>query len=226
MSEPIHCKDGGKARVLVVDDHPLLRRGFAQLLEQEPDLTVCGEASEGGEALRAIEQTNPDIVIVDIALRGIGGLEWIKNIQARFPGLPILAFSMHDENLYAERALRAGARGYVMKEEASEKILIAIRQALRGEVYLSEAMSRKLLMGLVKGGSSGESSVDTLSDRELEVFSMIGAGHSASHIASELRLSVKTIETHIAHMKMKLNISSAADLRTYAIEWRKTNGMP
>src|ERR1041384_665302 len=164
-----------KYRVLLVDDHPILRKGLAELINQEPDLTVCGEAEEAPKAFEAVGALNPDVAVVDISLKGGNGLELIKNIKARYPDLPLLVLSMHDETLYAERALRAGSLGYIMKEEAIEKVLTAIRHVIAGEIFLSDRMKGRLLNQLVGGRiKQGGSSIDNLSDRELEVFRLIG----------------------------------------------------
>jgi DNA-binding NarL/FixJ family response regulator len=210
----------GAARVLIVDDHPLLRRGISQLIDREGDLAVVGEAADAFKAITAIETTKPDIVLVDITLNGASGIELVKNVKARFPGLKMLVFSMHDESVYAHRALRAGASGYIMKEEGTEKVLTALRKVLRGEVYLSESLSNRLLHTMVKGNDQpAPSPVEGLSDRELEIFTLIGNGSGTRAIAETLHLSVKTIETHRAHIKEKLQLQNAADLVHRAIQW-------
>jgi DNA-binding NarL/FixJ family response regulator len=207
-------------RILVVDDHPLLRRGISEVIDQEKDLTVVGEAADASRALTAIENTKPDLVLVDITLNGASGIELLKNIKARFPKLKVLMFSMHDESVYAHRALRAGASGYIMKEEGTEKVLTALHKVLRGEVYLSERLSSRMLHRMVRGQEQPPSSpVEDLTDRELEIFSLIGHGYGTKPIAQTLHLSVKTIETHRAHIKEKLNLRNAADLVHHAIQW-------
>ena len=213
-----------KRSVFVIDDHPLLRQGIAMLINQQTDLRVCGEAEDMRVAMQCIVQLNPDIIILDISLKGPDGLEVLKTIRATKPDLPVLVLSMHDEAIYAERAIRARANGYIMKQEATEKVLTAIRRILDGEVYLSEAMSKKLLQQFIDGTSPAlESRVASLSDRELEVFRLIGEGRSTREIAEELRLSVKTVETYQAHIKEKLALKSGRELIQHAIQW-KING--
>ncbi|MBE3070212.1 MAG: response regulator transcription factor [Planctomycetes bacterium] len=222
MSNPHKAKPAAAApaRVLVVDDHPVVRQGLALLINHEPDLAVCGEAATAAEALKAIADTRPDVAIVDLSLKGASGLDLIKDIKVRHPGLPVLVLSMSDENVYAERALRAGARGYMMKEEATEKVLTALRRVLAGAVYLSDAMASRLLSQFVAGDAPGGGSpVDRLSDRELEVFRLIGQGLGTGEIAHRLHLSPKTIETHRAHIKVKLGLDSGTDLLRQAIRF-------
>jgi DNA-binding NarL/FixJ family response regulator len=209
-----------KTKIVIVDDHPIVRQGLAELINHEDDLVVCGQAEEAPEAMGVIKAIKPDMVIVDILLKETSGMELIKDIKARYPNLAVLALSMHDESLYAERALRAGAKGYIMKAEATEKVIGAIRKILSGDVYLSEPMAAKLIHKLVGGRTEvGASAVDRLSDRELEVFRLIGQGYGTRQIAEKLHLSVKTIETYRAHIKEKLNLSDAAELLQYAIQW-------
>ncbi|MBS1801842.1 MAG: response regulator transcription factor [Acidobacteria bacterium] len=210
-----------KKSVLVIDDHPLLRQGIAMLINQQTDLRVCGEAEDMRVALQCIVQLNPDIIVLDISLKGPDGLEVLKTIRATNADIPVLVLSMHDESIYAERALRARANGYIMKQEATEKVLVAIRRILEGEVYLSEAMSKKLLQQFIDGASSPlESRVAALSDRELEVFRLIGEGRATREIAEELHLSVKTVETYQAHIKEKLGLKSGRELIQHAIQWK------
>src|SRR5436190_20269339 len=179
-----------KTRVLLVDDHPILRRGLAQLINQEADMTVCGEAEDAPKAFEAVSTLQPDVAVVDISLRGGNGIELIKNVKARFPDLPILVLSMYDESLYAERALRAGSLGYIMKEEAIEQVLVAIRRVLKGEIFLSDQMKAKMLQQLATGkAKTVMSPIEALTDRELEVFRLIGEGHSTRQIAGELHLA-------------------------------------
>ncbi|HUD47436.1 MAG TPA: response regulator transcription factor [Candidatus Baltobacteraceae bacterium] len=207
-------------RIVIVDDHPLLRKGVGQLINNEKDLMVVGEAEDAAKALTAIESSRPDVALIDISLGGASGIELLKNIKARFPKLQVLVLSMHDESVYAHRALRAGASGYIMKQEATEKVLTALRKVLRGEVYLSERLGARMLNTLVGGRSpSGTSPIEALSDRELEVFSLIGQGHGTRPIAEKLHLSVKTIESHRAHIKEKLNLQTATELVHHAIQW-------
>ena len=209
-----------KTKIVIVDDHPIVRQGLAELINHEDDLVVCGQAEEAPEAMGVIKAIKPDMVIVDILLKETSGMELIKDIKARYPNLAVLALSMHDESLYAERALRAGAKGYIMKAEATEKVIGAIRKILSGDIYLSEPMAAKLIHKLVGGRTKvGASAIDRLSDRELEVFRLIGQGYGTRQIAEKLHLSVKTIESYRAHIKEKLNLSDAAELLQYAIQW-------
>ncbi|HTF68270.1 MAG TPA: response regulator transcription factor [Edaphobacter sp.] len=211
-----------KRRVFIVDDHPLLRQGLALLINREEDLIVCGEAEEAQAAMRAISQCQPDILIVDISLNGPDGLDLLKSIRNSYPGLPVLILSMHDEATYAERALRARANGYIMKQEATEKVLVAVRRILNGEIYLSDRIANKMLQQYI-GGAALQSRLNALSDRELEVFRSIGEGRSTRQIADELHLSVKTVETYQAHLKEKLALRSGRELIQHAIQW-KING--
>jgi len=189
-----------KYRIFLVDDHPILRQGLALFINREPDLMVCGEADGAASALQAIRSSIPDFVILDISLDGPDGLELLKTLRAKYPSLPVLILSMHDESTYAERALRAGANGYIMKQEATEKVLTAIRQVLRGDVYVSEHLTRRMLQQFVHGSISPRDPVTTLSDRELEVYRLIGAGHGTRQIADELHVSTKTVESYQAHI--------------------------
>jgi DNA-binding NarL/FixJ family response regulator len=209
-----------KTRVLIVDDHPIVRQGLAELINHENDLLVCGQAEDSHEAIKAVRELHPNMAIIDITLKETSGLELIKDMHSQYPDLPILALSMHDENLYAERSLRAGAMGYIMKQEATESVILAIRRILNGEIYVSDRMAGKMVRKLVTGQTETSSSqVDSLSDRELEVFSLIGKGHGTRQISERLHLSVKTIETYRAHIKNKLNLADAAELLQYAIQW-------
>src|ERR1700683_1337013 len=207
-------------RVVIVDDHPLLRKGVGQLIDNEKDLSVVGEAEDAAKALTVIESSHPDVALIDISLGGASGIELLKNLKARFPKLLVLVLSMHDESVYAHRALRAGASGYIMKQEATEKVLTALRKVIRGEVYLSDRLGTRMLNTLVGGRSSGSASpIEALSDRELEVFSLIGQGHGTRPIAEKLHLSIKTIESHRAHIKEKLHLQTATELVHHAIQW-------
>lgn len=208
-----------KKKVVVVDDHPIVRKGVRALLSQEADLTVCGEAESLGEALTVIAQTKPDVVIVDISLRGSDGLELIKSIRYRDSKLPILVMSMYDETLYAERVLRAGGNGYIMKEAVDGNIVRAVRTILAGDVYVSDAVHRRLFRSLAGGAKGGASPVEQLSDRELEVYRLIGMGKGTREIAQQLSLSVKTIETYRAHIKEKLGLETASALTQAAVQW-------
>jgi len=209
-----------KRSVLIVDDHPLIRQGVTQLVQQEEDLTVCGEAEDGPEVLPAIQEARPDIVVLDIMLKTTNGLALIGAIQERFPGLPVLILSMHDEALYAERALRAGAQGYVMKQDSPEKLIEAIRRVLQGEIYLSDNMTARMLKKIATGEPSAElSPLELLSARELEVFRLIGRGTATRQIADQLQVSVKTVDAHRANIKKKLDLKSGAELVQRAIKW-------
>ncbi len=216
-----------RKRILLVDDHPLMRRGQADLLNREPDLTVCGEAGTAREAMDAIAKLKPDIVLVDMALPDKDGLELIKDIQALHPGLPVLAMSMQDESLYAARVLRAGGRGYVMKQEAPEKLAAAIRTVLRGQIALSPRMSAKVLESMVgPAGQAGGGPEEKLTDRELEVMRMFGEGWSTEEIASRLHLSPKTVDVHRAHIKEKLGLNTTSEFTRFAIRWVASQGGP
>lgn len=209
-----------RRRILIVDDHPIVRQGIRALLEQQPDLVVCAEAESAGEALQALQKHKPDLVIVDISLKGHDGIELTKWIRGQDKNLPVLILSMHDENLYAERALRAGANGYLMKAEVGDNIIAAVRKVISGEIYLSEKMRQTFLHEITGRGLPPEQSpLDVLSDRELEVFRLIGQGHSTREIAKMLHLSIKTIETYRAHIKEKLGITTASQLVRTAIRW-------
>lgn len=208
-----------KRRVLVVDDHPIVREGMALLINREPDLAVCADAEESNAALEAIDSLRPDLAIVNISLPGRDGLELLKMIRAKDPQMPVLILSMHGETTYAERALRAGANGYIMKQEATDKVLVAIRRILNREIYVSEEIANRMLRHFVGAHESdGRSPLDGLSDRELEVFRRMGEGQSTRQIAEELHLSVKTIETHQARLKEKLSLRTSRELVQYAIE--------
>lgn len=212
-------------RVIIVDDHPIVRRGLVQMIQQEPDLIVCAEAEGANVAFTAIKQHLPDVAIVDLTLKDIGGLELIKQLQNTFPDLPVLVLSMHDETLYAERALRAGAKGYIMKQEGADKLITAIRTVLGGDIFLSDKMASRLLGRLVggRGGDTG-STLDRLSDRELEVFELIGRGLGTRNIAERLCVSIKTIESHREHIKQKLQLKNATELVQHATQWVMKEG--
>lgn len=210
-----------KKRVFLVDDHPVVRQGMKSLIDRTPDLTVCGEARTIYDSLKLIEQLKPDVVAADISLGDESGLDLIKDIRIRFPELPVLTLSVHDEAIYAERVLRAGARGYVTKGEPPENVLKALRTVLCGQVFLSERMSSRILSqitGTAKKETAGLA-VDRLSDRELQVFELIGKGMSTRDIADSLHLSIKTVESHRANIKDKLQVASATELLQYAIHW-------
>jgi DNA-binding NarL/FixJ family response regulator len=210
-------------RILVVDDHPMMRQGLAQLINAEPDLTVGWEAGDAGQVLDMIAKHQPDLLIVDISLPGKNGLELIKDVHVLRPGALILVVSMHDEALYAERVLRAGARGYIMKQEGGKKLMGAIRRVLGGQIYVSEKISAKILEN-VTGRRAGSSTIENLSDREFEVFQLIGKGKGTRDIANHLHLSVKTVEVHRANIKEKLKLKSATDLVHHAVRWAEAEG--
>ncbi len=204
----------------------MMRQGLAQLVNNEPDLTVCGEADTAGQALNVVCGCQPDMLIADISLPDKNGLELIKDLRALHPELSILVISMHDEELYAERVLRAGGRGYVMKQEGGKILMEAIRQVLSGKVFVSEKMSAKILeIFSGRRDQSGGSPVQRLSDREFEVFQMIGEGKGTRQIAEHLHLSVKTVEVHRANIKEKLRLKTATDLVRYAVRWIEAEGV-
>jgi DNA-binding NarL/FixJ family response regulator len=209
-----------KTKVLLVDDHPVLRAGLGRLINQEADMTVCGEAEDGPTAFDLAGTLTPDIAVIDVSLKGSNGIELIKNLKARFPELPTLVLSMHDESLYAERALRAGSLGYIMKEEAIEQVIAAIRKVLQGEIFLSERMKSKMLQQMASGkGKVVSSPIEQLTDRELEVFRLIGEGCSTRQIAGQLHLSVRTVEAYREYIKSKLNLKNATELVQHAFHW-------
>jgi DNA-binding NarL/FixJ family response regulator len=210
----------GKHRILIVDDHPIFRQGLAQLINQEEDLCVCGEADDYQGAMKAVEELKPAIVIVDITLKDMSGIDLIKEIRKFNKVITMLVISMHDESLYAERAFRAGAKGYVMKQEASESIVQAIRQVRSGGIYASQKMTEQILSRFVEGPKdSAESPLQALTDREIEVFQLIGEGLSISEIGLRLHLSVKTIGTYRERIKEKLNLKNSTELLRYALNW-------
>ena len=212
-------------RVLIVDDHPMMRQGLAQLIDNEPDLKVIAEADTGGQGLDLVVNEKLDLALIDISLPDKNGLELIKDIRSVKPEMPILIVSMHDEVLYAERVLRAGARGYIMKQEGGKKLLQAIRQVLTGQIYVSEKMSARILETF-SGNRQDQSAspVARLSDREFEVFQLIGQGKGTKEIAQHLNLSVKTVEVHRAKIKEKLSLLTATDLVRYAVRWAEAQG--
>jgi DNA-binding NarL/FixJ family response regulator len=206
-------------RVLIVDDHPIVREGLAAIINREPDLEVCGQAGGLAQAMRLFQQERPDLVVADVSLEDGNGLELVKELVAQDAGIKVLVQSMHEESLYAERSLRAGARGYVNKEEAPGQIVNAIRQVLRGRVYLSSRMTDRLLHRSVRGFEPDRSPIESLSDRELEVFEQIGRGMTTRRIAQNLYLSPKTIETYRENIKTKLNLKNATELTQHAVQW-------
>ena len=212
----------GAARLLIVDDHPLMRRGLAQLLSLEADLKIQAQAGSSAEALALLHAQPFELVISDVSLSGVSGLDLLKDIRILWPRLPVLMLSMHDEMLYAERVLRAGARGYVSKQSSADAILAAIRRVLSGQIYVSEEVSGRILGKLVSGEAKNESQdsiVNLLSNRELEVLQFIGRGRGTRDIAAEMHVSVKTVETYRAHIKEKLKLKSAPELMRFAVNW-------
>lgn len=215
-----------RAKVLIVDDHPTVREGLAWRLSQEPDLEICGEASDMAEALRLVAETKPDVAIVDITLRTGSGIDLIKRVKDRDDHVRMLVWSMHGESLYAERALRAGALGYINKEQATEKVVEAIRRVREGKVWLSDAMAERILHRSVGGHTElGQSPSEILADRELEVFGLIGQGAKTSEIAARLHLSVKTIETYRDRIRQKLNLENGSQLAAQAAQWVAQNAV-
>lgn len=213
-----------KKHVVIVDDHPILRRCMTLFINEEPDLTVVGEAEDSGKALEIFSQTSPDIAIIDISLKGSNGIELLKTLASRKQHLPVLIVSMHDESLYAERALKAGAKGYVSKQAPTETVLDAIRCVLKGEFYLSESMRTAVFGTKLPDDPSPDltrSKLAELSDRELEIFQLIGFGNSTREIAESLHLSIKTIESHRQHLKRKLQVKNSAELVREAITWMR-----
>lgn len=220
VDEPSPAK---KRKIFLVDDHPMVRERLAELIAQEGDLEVCGEAEDAATALKRIGQLQPDLAIVDITLKDTYGIELVKDLKERESHIPVLVLSMHDETVYGERAIRAGARGYLNKQEASKKVVTAIRAILAGEVYVSEkmksAMLQKMSGGGPRAGAAGGSPTDVLSDRELEVFQLLGQGLAVRQIAEMLFVSPKTVEAHREHIKEKLNFKTSAELLRYAIQY-------
>ena len=219
--------DVEKTRVLLIDDHPILRQGLANVLNQQAHLTVCGEATEPNEALALAERLQPDLALVDLSLRGGDGIELLKDLRVRQPRMLTLVLSMHDEALYAERALRAGARGYVMKQEKLDRLLLAISRVLSGTIYVSDQVAAHAVARLAVGGAAeaapqtSDTYVSRLTDRELQVFRLIGRGLGTRLIAETLHLSRKTIESHREHIKTKLNLRDGSELIQRAIQWAR-----
>jgi DNA-binding NarL/FixJ family response regulator len=213
-----------KTRIFIVDDHPLLRKGLGELINQQLDMIICGEAEDAPEALKAICQIHPDLVIVDISLKSQNGIELIKNIKAINPSIQILVLSMHDESIYALRVLKAGAKAYVMKQEVVDKVMEAIRRIRAGKVFVSERVAAQMLSQVVDGNDpSRNSPVDALSDRELEIVTMIGNGTPTREIAKRLSISIKTVESHRAHIKDKLSLTNATQLVQWCVRWVEEN---
>jgi DNA-binding NarL/FixJ family response regulator len=212
--------EDGKTRILLVDDHAVVRFGIAQLINRQPDMAVCGEEEDASKAMSSIEALKPNLVIADISLKDSSGLELMRNIKAQYSNMPVLVVSGHDESIYAEIAFRAGALGYLMKEEALDKIITAIRRVLSGAIYVSDSLAAKMLQQQIRGQNNiNESPVKSLSDRELEVFQLIGQWKTTREIADELHLSVKTIEYYREQIKRKLNLKNAAELTQRATSW-------
>jgi DNA-binding NarL/FixJ family response regulator len=208
-----------RVRIFLVDDHPIVRRGFQLMINLERDLLVCGEADSGPVALEKIATLLPDVAVVDLTLKSSSGLDLIKQLRIQHPKLKILVFSMHDETFYAERVLRSGAHGYLTKEEGTDKAIEAIRWIMQGKKYFSQNVMAKIVGAATGLGAGQVSSIERLSDRELEVLDLIGRGLSSRQIAERLRLSIKTVESHREHIKSKLNLGSAAELAKYAFNW-------
>jgi len=216
-----------RATVLIVDDHPIVRQGLKLLIDQEPDLIVCGEAENARSVLPAIHDLKPSIAVIDLSLGRDSGIELIKTIRLQHPDLPLLVLSMHDETLHAERALRAGAKGYIMKQEAPEKVIVAIRQVLQGKIYVSDAMSAKMLNTFIDSRRDEPSSpIELLSDRELQVFQLLGRGLGTRQVADQLNVSIKTVEAYRANIKEKLNLKGSAELVQHAIHWVLSGELP
>jgi DNA-binding NarL/FixJ family response regulator len=208
-----------KVKILLVDDHPLVREGLANLIHQQPDLEVCGEAASEPQALQLIASLQPEVAVIDISLENGSGLELIKSVKAMYPSVTMLTLSMHDESLYAERALRAGARGYLMKREAAKKVIQGIRAVLSGQLFVSEKIAALLAERFVDGHTAAASPVEQLSDRELEVFQLLGHGLGTRQIADHLHVGFKTVQAYCARIKEKLQLANATDLLRAAMQW-------
>ena len=213
-----------KKRIYIVDDHPMMRDGLRALIEGSDDLEVCGEAEDAPSAVTDIERLKPELAIVDISLRSSNGLDLIKDIQTRVPEVPLLVITMHDESLYAERVLRAGGRGYIMKQEGGKRILEGIHAVLAGQTFVSARVSERVLSSLSRRGSPGVSGVEQLTDREFEVFQLIAEGLGTKDIAERLKVSAKTVEVHRVNIKQKLKIGTAPELIHFAVRWAESRG--
>jgi DNA-binding NarL/FixJ family response regulator len=219
------CDAPEAKRIVIVDDHPLFRKGLEELIQSDDSFAVCGEAGNAAEAMDVIRKLSPELAIVDLSLPGANGIELIKNIRAEFPKLPVLVLSMHDESLYALRALRAGADGYVMKHEAMANVIQAIHEVFNGRPYLSPAMAAQVITKFAHHDAEGETdAVARLSDRELEILELIGKGHEVRQIAKLLHLSPKTVETHRAHIKDKLDLKNSREVARFALQWLNARG--
>jgi DNA-binding NarL/FixJ family response regulator len=220
MSEPEAEKTNSHRRIFIVDDHPLVREGLANLINEQPDLVVCGHAEDAAQALAGIGANHPDLALIDISLKTASGLELVKDLRLNFPSLLMIVLSMHDEMLYAERALRAGARGYVMKRETTKEVLTAIRRVLQGDIYVSERVVNLMARRLGSSRKAAAASpIEQLSDRELEIFRLLGQGLTTSQIASDLHLSLKTVQAYCARAKEKFGVDSLSELLRAAIRW-------
>ncbi len=218
--------DTGRKRILIVDDHPFMRAGLGQLIDKQPGMMVCGEAGDPAAAMKELEKGQVDLVLTDITMPGRSGIEFIKDLQAVYPQLPILVISMHDEVIYAERVLRAGARGYIMKEAGGENLLAALRRVLEGDVYVSPKMSARFLDNMSGRKPRGSTSpIEKLTDREFEVFQLIGQGKSTRDIAKQLNLSSKTVDVHRGHIKEKLGLQDTTALVRHAVRWVETQSL-
>jgi DNA-binding NarL/FixJ family response regulator len=219
------CDPPEAKRIVIVDDHPLFRKGLGEMIHSDGSFAVCGEAGNAAEAMDVVRKLNPEMVIIDLSLPGANGIELIKNIRAEFPKLPVLVLSMHDESLYALRAMRAGADGYVMKHEAMANVIQAIHEVFEGRPYLSPAMAAQVITKFAHRGTEGEvDAVERLSDRELEVLELIGKGNEVRQIAKLLHLSPKTVETHRAHIKDKLDLKNSREVARFALQWLQARG--
>jgi DNA-binding NarL/FixJ family response regulator len=220
MNQKTSVQAGHKHGVFLVDDHPLVREGLANLINQQDDLMVCGEAEDSAGALTGIAETGPEVALIDISLKNESGLELVKNLESQFPLVALIVLSMHDETLYAERALRAGARGYVMKRETTKSVLTAIRRVLEGDVYVSERVVNTMARRMGSSRKAAASSpVEQLSDRELEIFRLLGQGRTTPQIAEDLHLSLKTVQAYCARAKEKFGVNSLGELLRAAIRW-------
>jgi DNA-binding NarL/FixJ family response regulator len=214
-----------KKRIVIIDDHPIVRQGFTQLINQEDDLIVVGEAEDAAGAFGLVERLKPDLALIDLSLKNSNGIELIKDLSHLYPDFLMLVISLHEESVYAERSLRAGAKGFIMKAEATENVMTAIRMVLRGDIYLSGSMRNRILHSITSGGNprNKKNMEEYLSDRELQVLQAVGRGASTKEIADDLNLSIKTIETYKSHLKQKLSLKNSTELMQYAVEWYLKN---